>query len=60
MNKYEALADTLLEEMRKDDFKSETVTIRLDVAVKIYNALSGMNTIMKVMESDYGGAELLR
>ena len=60
MNKYGELAEKILDEMRKDDFKSETVMISIDDAIKIYNALSGMSTIMKIVESDYGGAEQLR
>ena len=60
MNKYEALADTVLEEMRKTEFKGDTVTIGMEDAVKIYNALTGMTIISKVVESEYGGAELLR
>ena len=60
MNKYEELAEMLLRESTKNLSEENSIVLNMDDAVKIYNALMGMSRILKIAESDYGGAELFR
>ena len=55
-NRYEQLADKIMDQIRKDG-QAKRVSISIQDAVEMYYALLGMSRIMWIVESEHGGSE---